>query len=82
MTLALAPSATNTVEKPQTNSNAASTVSRIDAGLRLVVGQPLQRGAGEIDQIGRHQRQHAGAEKAHQSREQRGQKGHVGCHRA
>ena len=30
MTLALAPSATNTVEKPQTNRNAASTVSRIE----------------------------------------------------
>ena len=29
MTLALAPSATNTVEKPSTNSAAASTVSRL-----------------------------------------------------
>ena len=32
MTLALAPSATNTVEKPSTNSSAASTVSRRTRG--------------------------------------------------
>jgi len=40
--------------------------------LRLRIRKPLQRGAGKIDQIGRYQRQHAGRQKAHQPRQQRG----------
>ncbi len=78
--LALAPNATNTVEKPATNSSAANTVSRLTRRLRLGIGEPLQRGAGEIDEIGRHQRQHAGRQEAQQAREQRGGEGDVGTH--
>ena len=58
--LALAPSATNTVAKPSTNRQAANKVSRRTRGGGFVVGKPLQRGAGHIDEIRRHQRQHAG----------------------
>ena len=54
--------------KAATNSSAASTVSRLHLRLRLGVGEPLQRGAGEIDEIGRHQRQHAGRQEADQAR--------------
>ena len=60
----------------------AQRVWRIEPVLRLVVGQPLERGAGEIDQIRRHQRQHAGRQKADEAREQRGEDGHVRRHGA
>ena len=48
--------------------------------LGLGVGEPLERGAGEIDKIGRHQRQHAGRQEADQAREQRGGDGDIGAH--
>ena len=38
----------------------------LDPRLGLGIGEALQRGAGEIDEIGRHQRQHAGRQKAQQ----------------
>ena len=61
---ALAPSATNTVEKPSTNIS-ASRHHRASGGLHgLVMGHMLDGRAGEIDQIGRDQRQHARGEKA------------------
>ena len=49
---------------------------------RLRIGEPLERRPRQIDQIGRHQRQHAGREKAHQPGEQRGKDGDVGGHDA
>ena len=67
--LALAPSATNTVAKPSTNRQAASNVSRLHARVGLIVGKPLQRGARHIDEIRRHQRQHAGRQERDQARE-------------
>ena len=39
-----------------------------DPRLGLRIGKPLQRRAGEIDEIGRHQRQHAGRQKAQHAR--------------
>ena len=44
ITLALAPSATNTVEKPQTNSSAASTV----CALEPVCGSPSASRSSEV----------------------------------
>ena len=58
------------------------TVSRRTRGWRLRLGQPLERGAGEIDEIGRHQRQHARRQKAHEPRKERGEDGDVGGHGA
>ena len=43
-----------------------------DQRLGFGVGQPLERSAGEIDEIGRHQRQHAGRQEAQHAREQCG----------
>ena len=80
ITLALAPSATNTVEKPSTNRHGRDHGIAPDQRLRLAVGQPLQRSAGEIDEIGRHQRQHAGRQEADQAGEQGGEDGDVGGH--
>ncbi len=51
-----------------------------DLSLRLRLGQPLERRAGEIDEIGRHQRQDAGREKAHEARKERGEDGDVSSH--
>jgi hypothetical protein len=53
-----------------------------DPGLRLGIGQSLQRSARKIHEIRRHQRQYAGAQETHQPCEQRGQKGHIGRHPA
>ncbi len=69
---ALAPSATNTVEKPSTNITAEIITARFDDALALVIGDMLDGGAGQIDQIGRHQRQHAGRQKADEAGDQRG----------
>jgi hypothetical protein len=52
----------------------------LDAGRRLLVGEPLKRGASQIDEIGRHQRQHARREEAHDPGKQRGEDGDVGGH--
>jgi hypothetical protein len=49
---------------------------------RLRLRDPLERGAGKIDQIRRHQRQHAGRQEAHEARDQRGDNGDVGSHGA
>ena len=68
---ALAPSATNTVEKPSTNITAEIITARLRGRHRLVVFDVLDGRAGEIDQIGRHQRQHAGRQKADQAGNQR-----------
>ena len=65
--LALAPSATNTVEKPSTNRMAATMVSGRTRGSGLGIGEPLERGAGQINEIRRHQRQHAGRQKTQHS---------------
>ena len=62
----------------------SKTENRIDlhrpAG--LPVGQALQRGAGHINEIRRHQRQHARGEEADQAGNQGGQDGDVGMHGA
>ena len=50
-TLALAPSATNTVVKPATNNSATVTVSRRTRGARLPGVKALKRAAGHIDRI-------------------------------
>ena len=68
---ALAPSATNTVEKPSTNMPAAIITARFEDAFGLVIGDMLDGRAGEVDQIGRHQRQHAGRQKADQTGKQR-----------
>ena len=47
---------------------------------RLLVREALERGAGKIDEIGRHQRQHAGRQEAHQAGKERGEDRDVGCH--
>ena len=47
---------------------------------RLLVRKTLERGAGQIDQIGRHQRQHAGRQEAHQAGQERGEDRDVGSH--
>ncbi len=47
---------------------------------RLCFRQPLERGAGKKDEIGRHQRQHARRQKAHEAGQQRGENGDVGAH--
>ena len=44
------------------------------------IRQPLERGPGQVDEIGRHQRQHARREKAQHSGRERGHDGHVGRH--
>src|SRR5262249_16152576 len=51
-----------------------------DPGRWLRLGKALERGAGEIDEIRRHQRQHAGREEAHQTGDQRGEDRDVGSH--
>ena len=53
-----------------------------DPGLRLRLRQPLERGAGEIDQVRRHQRQHARRQEAHEAGDQGGEYRHVGSHGA
>ena len=78
--LALAPNAMNTVENPATNSSAANTVSPAHRRLGFGLGKPFQRGSGEINGIGRHQRQHAGRQKAQHAREQGGNDRDVGSH--
>ena len=82
MTLALAPSAMNTVEKPSTNKAAASTVSRRTRGSGSRVRQTLQRGAGQEHQIGRYQREHARGEEADHAGNQGGQQGDIAIHGA
>ncbi len=52
----------------------------LDLPLGLGIGEALERSAGEIDEIGRHQRQHAGRQEAQQPGEERGSKGDVGTH--
>src|SRR5262249_27187321 len=47
---------------------------------RLILRQPLERGAGQINEIGRHQRQHAGRQKAHEAGKERGEDGDGGDH--
>ena len=78
MTLALAPSATNTVVKPSTNSSAAAIVSRRTCGSAFGTGEPFDRCSGEVDEIGRHQRQHAGRQEAQHAGKQRGRDGNIG----
>ena len=68
---ALAPSATNTVEKPSTNITADIITARLEDGFRLFVFEVLDGRAGEVNQIGRHQRQHARRQKADQAGNQR-----------
>ena len=70
MALALAPNAMKTVEKPATNNSAATHASRAaPAACGFGVGEPLERRAREIDEIGRHQRQHAGRQEAQKPRD-------------
>ena len=54
----------------------------LDLPLGLGIGETLERSAGEIDEIGRHQRQHAGRQEAQQPGEERGGEGDVGTHGA
>ena len=44
------------------------------------IREALERGAGKVDEIGRHQRQHAGRQEAHQAGKERGEDRDVGCH--
>jgi len=46
----------------------------------LTFGETFKRGAGHIDQIGGHQRQHAGREKTHQPGDQRGKNTDINGH--
>ncbi len=86
---ALAPSATNTVEKPSTNISADAITARLEACVGLVIGDMLDGRAGEIDQIGRHQRQHAGRQEADETGNQGRRDGNIvhcmtfeNCHKA
>ena len=74
--LALAPSATNTVEKPSTNKQAATTVSRRTRGSPSAP-PAVRASAGEIDEVGRHERQHAGRQEAQHPRDERSSDGHI-----
>ena len=69
---ALAPSATNTVEKPSTNITAEIITARLRGHTALVMGDMLDGRPGQIDQIGRHQRQNAGRQEADKTGNQRG----------
>ncbi len=73
-----APSATNTVEKPSTNSSARRSSRRAASGRGSRVGHRSSDRPGQIDEIGRHQRQHAGRQEADDAGDQRGEDGDVG----
>ena len=86
---ALAPSATNTVEKPSTNISAEAITARLEVCVGLVIGDMLDGRAGEIDQIGRHQGQHAGGQEADETGNQGRRDGNIvhcmtfeNCHKA
>ena len=79
-TLALAPSATNTVEKPSTNISGRDHHRAARRGARLAGGHVLGGRAGQVDEIGRHQRQHAGRQETDDARNQRREDGNVGNH--
>ena len=69
-TEAVAPSSTNTVEKPATNRSAASDGAPAHAA-RVLAAQLVEVVPARIAQIRRHQRQDAGAEEADQPAEKR-----------
>jgi hypothetical protein len=77
--LALAPSATKMVENPPRTSGGEDRVPA-HPRRRLLLREALERGAGQIDEIGRHQRQHAGRQEAHQAGKERGEDRDVGSH--
>ena len=68
------------VENPATNKAAARTVSAAHPRRRLLLREALERGAGQIDEIGWHQRQDAGRQEAHQAGKERGEDRDVGSH--
>ena len=80
--LALAPSATNTVEKPRTNITAATITARRETARGSPEATCSTRRTGQVDEIGRHQRQHAGRQEADDARNERGEDGNVGSHGA
>ena len=82
MTLALAPSATNTVENPRTNNAAATTVSRFTWGFASLIRKTFERGACHKHKIRRHKRQHSMGKKTDETRNQSSQESDFAIHGA